>query len=542
MNIVELSLPTINKFSSAYLSEEESIHRFFTYNPFSENTYEIRKNALTHRSFRRDELSDHLLGFNEKYQAGEQTLHNIEKLRRDDALVVVAGQQAGLLTGPLYTISKIISIIKLAEEQESKLGVPVLPVFWIAGEDHDYQEINHINVPQNNNIEKIALHMKSAGKKMISELDFHKGDIQEWVNKILHTYGETPYTKDIKALLNQSVESSSSLVDFFAHLITNLFKGTGLILVNASDPGLRKLETPYFHTLLSKNREITAEVTKSQNKLVDLGHTPMLEVQPDSMNIFYHLHEERELLYWNEASQTAITKNSSVEFSLEELYENIEKHPERFSNNVVTRPIMEEFLFPTLAFIGGPGEISYWAELENAFKVVNLEMPPVVPRLSFTIVERHIDSTIRELGENLEGILKEGLEDKRKAWLAEQELDETVSQMEQHMKEYLEVHHKFKDTSKVLMPHLQSNFEKNWNLIDRQFLYIKRLLERSAYEKHENIMKKYHRVELALVPNGIPQERVWNIYYYLNEYGLDLVNRLCEIPMKHNGKHKVVFI
>jgi bacillithiol biosynthesis cysteine-adding enzyme BshC len=343
-------------------------------------------------------------------------------------------------------------------------------------------------------------------------------------------------------MLERALKSSDNLVDFFAELITSLFKGTGLILVNAADPALRRIETPFIQTMLSKQQQITTGVLKSQFELKELGYNPMLEVQDEAMNLFYHHHDERELLYWDKHTQKAITKDSKIEFSLEQLLKLVKESPDKFSNNVVTRPLMQEFLFPTLAFIGGPGEINYWAELKNVFGVVNLQMPPVVPRIGLTILERHVDSIIEELGENLEDILINGLEEKRKAWLMEQELGAMENHLDQYYAQYLEIHHKIKDVGQELLPHLRPNFEKNWLMIDKQFSYMKKLMERSAYEKHETIMKKYHRVQLSLVPNKMPQERVWNIYYYLNEYGLDIVQRICDLPLQHNGKHKIIYV
>ncbi|MCA1321298.1 bacillithiol biosynthesis cysteine-adding enzyme BshC [Bacillus tianshenii] len=542
MNIVELALPTINKFASAYLSEEESLHRFFTYNPFSADTFENRKNSLAQQTFLRDDLADHLLSFNARYHADEKTLHNIERFRSEESLVVIGGQQAGLLTGPVYTISKIISIIKLAKEQENRLGVPVLPVFWIAGEDHDYHEINHVNIPRENGVEKISLPMKAAGKKMVSELQLDKQQLSEWMLKIVNSYGETAFTNDIKALLERSLESADNLVDFFAELITTLFKGTGLILVDASNPDLRKIEVPFFQRLLTSHKRITSEVLAAQDDLEKAGFGNMLDVQGNSMNIFFHKQGERELLFWDEELQKACTKDGKTEFSWEQLMEEMKSNPHLFSNNVVTRPLMQEFLFPALAFIGGPGEISYWAELKGAFEALDLEMPPVVPRIGLTIVERHIESTVKELGESVEDILINGLDEKRKAWLRSQELEELESRLDSYQKEYEKVHKQFRKVGKDVLPHLEPVFEKNWTLIDRQFAFMKRLMERSSYEKHETVMKKYHRAELSLIPDSLPQERVWNIYYYLNQYGLDLVQRIVELPLEHNGKHKLIYV
>ncbi|WP_404432830.1 bacillithiol biosynthesis cysteine-adding enzyme BshC [Sutcliffiella horikoshii] len=540
MNVVELSLPTINKFSSAYLSQKESILPFFTYNPFSVDTYTQRNDQLKNRSFRRRELAAHLLEFNQRYHADAQTLHSIEKLNDSQSVVVISGQQAGLMTGPIYTISKIVSTIKLAQEQELKLGIPVVPIFWIAGEDHDYQEINHVNLPKDNEIDKHVFHMKEAGKKMVSELQYDKEKLHTWLLEIINSYGESPYTKDLKGELEHSLEVSATFVDIFASLITKLFKGTGLVLVNAADPSLRKLETPYMQQILRKQGQIRNGMLHSQKELEEQGFTPMLEIDSESMNIFFHQNGERELLCWDEAKQIAYLKDSNRQFTVEHLNKLMEEQPENFSNNVVTRPLMQEFVFPTLAFIGGPGEISYWAELGRCFRSVDLEMPPVVPRISLTLLERHIDRTLLELGENIEEVVEKGLEEKRKAWLYKEELETIEATLTSYREQYINVHDQFRQVGNTTLPHHRKTFEKNWNLIDKQFTYIHRLIERSAYEKHENMMNKYERVELAVLPKGMPQERVWNIYYFLNKYGLDFVQRLCDLPLEHNGKHKII--
>lgn len=540
MNVVELTLPTINKFSSAYLSQKESILPFFTYNPFSVNTYSQRNEHLKNKSFRRRELAAHLHEFNQRYDADEQTLHSIEKLNDSQSVVVISGQQAGLMTGPIYTISKIISTIKLAQEQELKLGIPVVPIFWIAGEDHDFQEINHVNLPKDNEIQKHVFQMREAGKKMVSELQYDKEKLHAWLLEIINSYGESPYTKELTQELEHAIEASSTFVDMFASLITKLFKGTGLVLLNAAEPSLRKLETPYLQQILMEHGQIRNGMLLSQKELEEQGFKPMLEIDSESMNIFFHENGERELLCWDEAKQIAYIKDSGRQFTLEQLNKLIEEQPENFSNNVVTRPLMQEFLFPTLAFIGGPGEISYWAELGRCFRSVELEMPPVVPRISLTLLERHIDRTLIELDEDISDVVENGLEEKRKAWLYKQELESLEETLMKYHEQYAKVHDQFREVGNSTLPHHRKTFEKNWNLIDKQFTYIYRLIERSAYEKHENMMNKYERAELAVLPKGMPQERVWNIYYFLNKYGLDFVQRLCELPMEHNGKHKII--
>src|SRR6476659_9856380 len=143
MEIVNLSLPATNRFASNYLKQSTEIQPFFHYR-FDQLSDDLERLAeLKHRSFPRKEISRHIEAFMERFPTSPSIKHSIEKLKQDNSVVVIGGQQAGILTGPLYTLHKVISIIKLAEEKEKVLNVPVVPVFWIAGEDHDYQEVNH---------------------------------------------------------------------------------------------------------------------------------------------------------------------------------------------------------------------------------------------------------------------------------------------------------------------------------------------------------------------------------------------------------------
>lgn len=146
MRIRKVNLKEPSKIMEDYINHFDRLSSFFVYDYHNETAYKERLAYLSDRDYDRDGLADYLLSFNQKYQPDQKVIDNIEKLRNKDAVVVVAGQQAGLLTGPAYTIHKCISILKLADEQEKKLGVPVIPVFWVAGEDHDFAEVNHVHL------------------------------------------------------------------------------------------------------------------------------------------------------------------------------------------------------------------------------------------------------------------------------------------------------------------------------------------------------------------------------------------------------------
>ena len=540
MDVLDLSLPPIYPIATDYTNEKKELLQFFSYNPFSPNVYRERYEELINKQFNnRMALSTYLYSWNTQYNPRPETLRNIERLKDERAVVVIGGQQAGLLTGPFYTISKIISIIQLAKEQEESLNVPVIPVFWIAGEDHDFQEINHLFVSDKKVIKKISFKDKAAGKRMVSELSLNKDELSKWVREIFSYYNETEYTNELLSIVESAIEQSNTYVDFFAYLISALFGKEGLVLINAADPELRQLEKEHFHLLFQNHQSITNEVLHAQEKLSALFYKPMLEVQENSTNIFFHINGERNLLYWNNEENTYFTL-SGKEFNKQELTDQLEHSPIDFSNNVVTRPLMQDLLFPTLAFIAGPGEIAYWGELKGAFSSLSLNMPPVVPRLQFSIVERNVLSTMKELEVGLEDALENGVEKKQKAILYELELKEMESELLQFHERYKQLHEELGQLGSKYSPNLQSNFQENWLYIDKQFTYLTRLMERSAYDKHENLMKKYDRVQKALRPNNTPQERTWNVFYYLNNYGLDFLHQICSIPLKHDGMHKVL--
>lgn len=153
MELESLNIPAINQFASQYLKQVEPVTSFFHYNVNSPSVFSERMNDLQSRTFQRAELTECISSYMDTLPASEAVERSLDKLKHN-AVTVVAGQQAGLLTGPLYTIHKIISVIQLAKQQEVALQHPVVPVFWIAGEDHDYQEVNHIYVEKDSKLEK----------------------------------------------------------------------------------------------------------------------------------------------------------------------------------------------------------------------------------------------------------------------------------------------------------------------------------------------------------------------------------------------------
>ncbi len=536
MEIKEISVP-LQGVVADYMNGKKEIQSCFDY-LLTEDAFKQRLHDLREREFFRQDLVTHLLEYNTQLQAGEFTIQNIKALEDENTYVVIAGQQAGLLTGPLYTVHKIISILQLAKEKEESLGVRVVPVFWIAGEDHDMDEINHTFVTKNKKIKKTIFHDRYPKKASASESEFSIEDCRKWVEEIFKTYPETNFTKDVLQFVDDALGKSHTYVDFFAHLITKMFANSGLILVDSHHPALRKLEVPFLQQIISKYKEIQVGLRNQQEVLKELGFKPIIETKTNAVHIFMEIDNERVLLEENQGK--FIGKDGVHSFSYEELMEEMERSPERFSNNVVTRPLMQEYVFPTLAFIGGPGELAYWSELQQVFHTAGFQMPPVVPRLTITYMERDTATDLYDLDlQEIDPFLN-NIDNLRDNWLSNQIEEPIDERFIEAKKEIMDIHTSLQQFVKKIDPGLNEFAGKNELKINEQIELLEKMLKRNVEKKHEVQLNKFRRLQFALRPLGAPQERVWNVCYYLNQFGLDFVDRVMEQSFSWDGKHHVI--
>jgi bacillithiol synthase len=542
MEILEISLPSVTPLATDYIEGLFPIKAGFDYDIHNDSVFKERLNEIKERVYPRQELVNHLLRYHQKFKTGSQTLDNIHKLLDPSSVVVIGGQQAGLLTGPLYTIHKIISILTLAKEQEKALAVPVVPVFWIAGEDHDFAEINHVYVAEKGKVKKKTYPQLFSEKRMVADLPVDKQLCLEWIKEIIETYGETDTTNQLLALFEDSLHEADTFVDFFASLILRMFAAEGLVVINAADPELRGIEREFFVKFLHRHQAITKALLAQQEELGKMGYKRTIDVQEQAVHLFYHHEGERLLLEYDDKDQQFYSKKREVSLTYEQLLLLAETKPQVFSNNVVTRPLMQEFLFPTLAFIAGPGEIAYWAELKQVFSLFNFKMPPVVPRLNMTIIERSIHTDMEEVGLTVSDVLTGGTEKAKEEWLRNQ-FNYPIEELFANAKASLEeIHRPLREIGMEIDRGLTDLLTKNANFIQSQIDFLHQTLQRRLEQKYEVELRKFTRIEMALAPNRAPQERIWNIFYYINKYGLDFVDRLLRLDYKWNGMHKIVYI
>ncbi|GAB3793527.1 bacillithiol biosynthesis cysteine-adding enzyme BshC [Virgibacillus kimchii] len=539
MQVDPVGIQNKSKLIRDYRANDKKLMSFFDYEPFTQ--FADRVQELKQRHFNRRHLTDVLHNLNRGWGAPEAALDNIERLKDENSTVVIGGQQAGLLTGPMYTVNKVISIIQFARQKEEELNIPVIPVFWIAGEDHDFDEINHVFLPHNGQMEKYKHPQKVYEKKPVSDIKINKQETKHWLETLFQQLQETEYTNKLYHSLENCLMKSDSYVDFFARLIHQLFEVEGLVLVDSAHPDLRKLEKDHFAGMIRSQSEIAESVHQSLKELEKIGYEVPLEAEEDDGHLFYHKETERILLKKTKEG-TWKGKQNEVCFTTEELLDIAEHHPGRLSNNVVTRPLMQDLLFPTLAFIGGPGEIAYWASLKNAFHTLDINMPPVVPRLSFTFLERHIERCGKKYKISFDTVINEGTERLKKQWLEAKNnpsIQDVAASIKQQIKE---AHQPLREIAAGISTDIGDLSEKNLFYLKRNIDYMEKRMMKAVQEKYEKEVSEFNMIHTSLFPNNNLQERMWTPLPWINSYSPRFISKLASESLSFENEHYIISI
>ena len=366
--------------------------------------------------------------------------------------------------------------------------------------------------------------------------------MDKWLEEVFLCLDETEYSNVLLDKLKSYVKAASSITDFFSYIINELFGHYGLLLVDSADKGFRGIQSEFFETLILQHQKINQAVRNQQEKIRNNGYASVIEMDSNNANLFYYDQSDRLLLEFDEEANLFKGKNSTLQFSKDDLLELARKQPENLSNNVVTRPMMQEHLFPVLAFISGPGEMAYWSELKQAFEQIQMKMPIIVPRMNLTIVEKKINKDLIDVDIDIYEALVQGTEQAKKRFLAvvaDESLNELYIKMEQ---QFSHNHQLFTEAAKMVDPSLAPLLKKNALIIQKQMQFINEKLQQSVEHKHQQTIMKYQRIENALRPLNGPQERTLNIFYFLNRYGQGFIDDLMDLDLVANPYHKIIMM
>jgi bacillithiol biosynthesis cysteine-adding enzyme BshC len=494
-----------------YINNEEQLKAFYSYRPDMEGL----ARAIENRKFlgNRETLVKVLQDQYQHLQPNKSVTKNIELLGLPNTFTVTTGHQLNLFTGPLYFIYKIVTTINLAIEL--KMAHPdqnFVPVYWMATEDHDFDEINHVSVDEKN-ISWIQQTNGATGrlstKTVAAAVTAYKGYL-----------GISKNGKRIAKLVEQAYLQHDNLADATRFLVNNLFEKYGLVIVNADDSRLKK----EFANIITEDiiqHNSAKNIDNSSKNLEDLGYKT--QVNGRDINFFYLIDNLRERLIFEKGKY--IVNHTDISFTEETLKAEIESHPERFSPNVVMRPMYQEVILPNIAYIGGGAEVAYWMQLKANFDFYKVDFPVLLLRNSAILIDKRSAQNIYHLGFSLEDIFLP-VEELKNIWVkrnttAQLSLaDETrainsiFDQIKLNAYKIDKTLSVSTDTAKQRTNHLLANLEKK--------------LFRAEKRKHETALLQIEHVKKRLFPNGTLQERILNIAPMYVNYGEDFLSSCIE--------------
>ena len=522
-----------------YLYEYENVSDFYA-NDFKnkENYLKIFKNVAESRQNISPDISALLTRQYSQLNASSLTQQNIKKFSDKKTLAIVTGQQLGIMGGPLYTFYKIITAIKLSRFLSERYDdYNFVPVFWLEADDHDFNEVRSVKIiDEKNSLVTIDY------KEEIEEDDLKQSvglinldnSVSDFLEKISNSLKETEFKSPLFNHLKEFYKEGKSFKDAFRDLIFNYFDEYGLIIFDPQDDEVKKLLRPVFKKEIIDFRIHTEQLVHVSATLEELYHA-QVKVKP--VNLFLRVDEGRYSIEPVENEYRLRRKRKS--FSREQLLELLENEPEKFSPNVLLRPICQDYLFPTAFYVAGPSEISYFAQIKPLYELYGIAQPIIYPRSSLTILENSIANSLEKYSVEINDIFIDVENVKKKIINSVEEssiddmFDGIANQIETTFDQLKE---KLIDLDKTIADSSNRYRDKILNTVSE----LKSKAEKAQQKKYEVTLRQIDRAAVHLFPNSNLQEREINFIYFANKYGEEFLRKIFDELQINKFEHQVI--
>ncbi|MBK9334484.1 MAG: bacillithiol biosynthesis cysteine-adding enzyme BshC [Ignavibacteria bacterium] len=526
------SIPSFGDLYLNYIYDFNSLSKFYRFDYRSDEAFreciELKKESyLNNKNFFRNDLTEILKEQNKNFGCGDETLENIQILNDKDTFAVVTGQQLGFLSGPYYTILKALNTVQLCEKLREKFPeYKFAPVFWLEADDHDFIEINNVSVISKENELKKISYFENGMEKERYLTPAGKIKLDGFINKFIEDAESSMNTTDFSADLFDGIRKiyheGADLKTAFAKFMNYLTGDKGIVFIDATDDRIKRMLQPVFEKELGTFPGVCERVIETS---VELEENYDVQVKPKAINLFY-IHEGNRYLLEPRDGEIFALKNSRTKFTKEELFENLKNNPERFSWNVVTRPICQDYLLPTVAYVGGPSEISYFGQFGEVYKFFNIPMPVIYPRTSVTILEKKVIVFLEKYGLKFEDLLNESeLKSKLIANTQEQNSGEIFSELKDELRALFYTYEK--SLEKIDINQTKSFSKRNEQFLESLNVAKDRFAEAQS-KGSEVISNQLRKILINVYPENTLQERVLNITYFINKYGPGIVGHIYQ--------------
>jgi bacillithiol synthase len=518
-------LPRLSKLFVDYAASHEPLKPFYAASPYGPVVARPQSGAGQYAA-----IADLLEEQNKTLGAGEATIKNIAKLR-SGAPAVVTGQQVTLFGGPLFTLLKAATAIRRAKDAGA------VPIFWLATEDHDLEEADHVTLPERHALRKLTLgHAVEDAGRPVGRVKLGEG-VRALVDEAAGLLGPSEVLDAIEA----AYTPDATYAEAFGNLLTAVFAGQGLIVIDAAGREFHRLGAAVLRAAIERAAELEALLLERTKLLEERGYAAQVLVAKGGSLLFL-IDDETGARLALKSRDDGSWSAGKKQYSTAELLGILEAQPERLSPNALLRPVFQDAILPTAAYVGGPAEITYFAQSQALYEAVLGRTTVVLPRLSATLVEPAIAKVMAQHEVSLEDLIKTHpdelaqrlgarampIEGKQKLAAAGNALDAELKTVTEWMARM--------DTE------LGKSAEVAAGKMRYQMDRLRRLAANYQLQKEASLRKHVDALYLNLYPNDHPQERVVGMAAFLARQGLGLVEQMVELAAEECPGHKVVYL
>ncbi|MEE9441496.1 MAG: bacillithiol biosynthesis cysteine-adding enzyme BshC [candidate division Zixibacteria bacterium] len=504
---------------------------------FGASRHNLKIEQISKSSYPKRELANILMRQNKGWNAPERVLENISKLTDEKSVVVTAGQQACLFGGPYLVLLKILTVLKKAKLLEKELEIPVIPLFWIASDDHDFAEISRAHIfDSRGEIVRLAIDYDKERKyPPVGTMSFDDTVTRE-VNKFMSHFPENDYKEMAVNSIEKYYSSGVSIVDAFARYWLNLLGQYGIVMLNPHDAEFKKLCAPFMTSVVDKHEEMKRVLNESNEWLTSQSYHLQVQKPESSMHLFAHF-PERIAIHQRDDEFFARDKK----YSQESLKEDIKANLLNFSPDVFTRSLLQSYLFPVLDIIAGPSEIAYLAQIMPLFDLFELPRPDITARLSATLIENKFEKLMTSLNLQYQDVVLD-FEEILRTRQNEDFPDSIKLQINsirqsniEKMRELREISNRYDFDSKNIV-------EKYQRKMDYLTGELEKRLESAYINQSGSVKSKLERMRKALMPVNNPSERSIALVYFISRYGMNVIDFIDENLNLDSAGHQLIYL
>lgn len=528
-------IPHTTRLFTDFLSYDPKVRQFYPRSPYFQEWLKDESTRISYDTHRRAKVATVLENQNRTWGASPKTMQNVARFA-SGASVVVTGQQVGLFGGPAFSIYKALTAVKLAQEAAQN-GVECVPIFWLATTDHDLAEVNQVSIPgAEASLQKFTAAVQHREGAPVGTITF-AAEIQALVDEAARLLGDSETT----AALGDCYRPGETFGSSFARLFAKLFADWGVVLIDASDPALHRVAQPIYQAALERAAELDEALLARGKELESVGYHQQVKVTPSSSLLFTLRDGARVVIHrranGNPGNGDFVIGDDKI--SQAELLERVAAAPQEFSPNVLLRPVVQDYLLPTLAYTGGSAEVAYFAQAGVVYKALLGRITPVIPRFSATLIESKPRTLLDRYGLGFTDLFHgpDSVREKLAAHALPSDLQTAFDRANTSLENSLSA---IRESLMRLDKTLVDATENAAGKMRHQLESLRARAARAELQKSEVIARKATWLSNALYPNKSLQERELAGIYFVSRCGPDLLRQLYDSIHTDCLDHQVI--